>query len=328
MTLRPLLCLFVVACATQEATPSPENTSPTDFSSSPAPHATEAHSRLPYPITVQADLTPSATRLPAFTVVPADAEAGLARLATAFDLRAPARPEENFGGLLHIAQGERHAYAYDQGGLVYHDIHKPAEDRLLSPASPETLWAESEALLSDLGLLDHPFVSVIPFATEDRTVERYDAQGNVVETWVNLQRASYTTTLEGLPCFGGGSDITVYLGDDGVVVGLTSALRELVPNGDVAVLSPAAAVEAWLAQAEQTGRLSVHRIGTPELQPPTRETAPRGPWMSPLAQPEAVALPTYALKGTITYGAAQTAPFTWYQPAVAGTRIAEFAISG
>ena len=96
----------------------------------------------------------------------------------------------------------------------------------------------------------------------------------------------------------------------------------------MAVLSPAAAVDAWVRQAEQTGRLSVLRVGTPGIQSVTLETVELGYWMSDLAQPEAVALPTYALKGTITYGAAQTAPFTWYQPAVPGTRIAELSISG
>lgn len=284
----------------------------------------------PFAFTVSATMPSVPASMPTYDIV-ATPRIPMETLEDVFGVSGIEAFDELGGGVAHVAEGNLHLYAYDFGGAAFHDLDNGFREEAIQPVSDDELWSVSEAVLADLGLFDDPIVTLEPGRTGRLLTEVHEGGGPVTASWTSMQSANWGVRVDGWETFGGGSEVTVYVGDEGLPVGLTSAVRTLDPTGDVTIDSPERALNRFLSTAAHTGRFSVLKTWTGGLTSVDFDRVTLGYWTSDLSSPSAVVVPTYEIHGIVTYapapGQTATTELIWYQPAAMGLSIPDLKVT-
>lgn len=279
---------------------------------------TAASSPLDFAYTLRARLPEAPVMMERYAVEPGADLAQLDLLSAFFEIEGPAAAEEALGGLLH-AEGEgSHLYAYENGGLAYHDLLLGNGEAPIQARSEDLLWAEADALLTDLDLFDRGPVSLVPDQAGAKVGERFGADGRSRGRFIAEQAVRYTQTVDGWPATGPGADLLLTFGEGGVITSFSHGLRALSPIGEAAILRPDEAVAAWARRAQRTGHFNQHLVATPGLDHVEVEQVELAYFLPAAGVAIEEVEPVYVLTGTVHFGQGQTADLLWLEPAFQG----------
>lgn len=275
----------------------------------------------PWPYTISADFPEVPAMMQTYKVA-SQPVVTLETLKDVFGLTGTPIYGDDLGGMEKVSSGAAQAFSFDLGGAIY--IDGGNLEQKIQPASADQLWAESEALLEDLGLMQDPILAWQPDRVGERRVELHNGSGRVVSSWISGQAAAWKATVDGWQTFGGGSELDVLFGDQAAIIGLTAAPRVLIPTEEIVIDGPQKALSHYLAHATATGRWSILKTATPSLRHVDITDIQLGYWMSDISQKDPVVAPVYEIKGVITFGAEgalQQTELCWYEPASASVNV-------
>lgn len=236
-----------------------------------------------------------------------------------------------FGGLVHVREGQRHVYVFDTGGAVYHDVDHIGSTREIEPFDDESLWEDASRRVAELHLTGPG----MPELVRGRIVTARAATGirtSVPQAdWPVAQSVTFEQRLDGLPMFGAGNDVQLVYGEGGSIVSFTSQVRPLEKAGTIAVDSAEEAVGRYLDRANRTGRWNLAKAFVKEVRKLTIDHAQLGYYLPSLSVPCEAAEPVYAIAGFAEgldgRGRPTTVPVLWVEPAAPGRTLADIHVS-
>jgi hypothetical protein len=277
----------------------------------------------PWPVSVEAEISPAPTRVTLFAPVAHATHTDMASLQRAFAMPGQTEHSPDLGGLQHLEQDGIHLVAFDDGGAHYHDLVVMESDQTMQPWPESRLWQDSGALLRDLELLaDGPtwlerggtgFVE--HFEIDPEQGEHNIRMSHQVVTWNQI--------IDGLPCFGGGAETQIVYGDGGAVASFHHAQRPLEAVGSVAPLTPEQAIDRFLAQADRTGAWNHYKAAIDEVDHVHLHDAELGYLVPGRGESSGAPYqPVYEITGSVHgvdhEGNPTTIDLLWYQPALRG----------
>jgi hypothetical protein len=285
--------------------------------------ASTAPQAAPWPVSVEAKLSPAPTRVTLYAPMADATLTDMATLQGAFSLPGQAQHAPDLGGLQHLERDGIHLVAFDDGGAHYHDLVVMEADQAMQPWPEAQLWQDSAELLRDLGLLaDGP-----AWLERGGTgfVEHFEIDPDQGEHDIRMshQVVTWNQVIDGLPCFGGGAETQIVYGDGGAIASFHHAQRPLEPVASLATISPSLAIDRFLAQADRTGSWNVYKAAIAEVDHVHLHDAELGYLVPGRGEADGAPYqPVYEITGTVHgvdhEGNPTTIDLLWYQPALRG----------
>lgn len=266
-----------------------------------------------------------------YKVVRGAPPAGIDAMAQMFGTKGVAESSNEFGGLVHVRDGQRHMYVFDSGGAVFHDVERIGSTNEIEPLDDESLWQDAARRIAELHLQGPG----LPELVRGRIMTARAAHGIRTSTpkvdWPVAQSVTFEQRLGGLPVFGAGSDVQIVYGEGGRVVSFTSQVRPFKQEGTIAIASAEEAVANYLDRANKAGRWNLAKAFVKDVRKLTIDHAQLGYYMPPLSSPCDAAEPVWAIAGTAEgldgRGYPTRVPVLWLEPAAAGRTLADINVS-
>ncbi len=275
----------------------------------------------PWPVSVEAELGSAPERVTLYAPLPGAIIADMHTLQRVFSMPGQAEFTPDLGGLDHIGRDDIHLVVFADGGAHYHDLVVMKSDQAMADIDDSVLWQDSAALLEALELLADGPVHLEPAGTG--FVEHFEIDPDTGETNIRQshQGVTWLQVIDGLPSFGPGSETEVLYGDGGAIAAFHHAQRPLRAVGVAPVLDPAAAVDAFLLDADETGAWNHYKAAIGEVDHVHVGAAELGYYVPGRGESTGTPYqPVYEITGTIhgvdPLGEPTTIDLLWYQPAL------------
>ena len=243
------------------------------------------------------------------------------QLQTSFGMVSDPALEDRIEGHLHAEDEGRHAHVFASGAAAFHDLDVLDSIEPIEPTSADTLWAHAEGVLAELELLQVGPVLVQPGVLGAKLLEREPLPGGRrLQPRLTHQMTIFDLTVDGLPTFGGGSQVELIYGEHGQLGAFSHAVRELDELDLLPVIEPSEATRRYDERAHQTGRINLYKAAISDVERVVIERVSFGYYMPDLAQSDDLCVPVYQLEGSVYgtdhLGEPSRVNLLWIEPAV------------
>ncbi len=211
-----------------------------------------------------------------------------------------------------MADETGHLMVYEDSGAIWYSIPSkinPVVDSQPNLPSEDMAKKIAEKYLSEKGLL--PAGAKLDGVVADKQLTREKGTGKILEEYnVTLQVYSSTRKINGVPVVGPGNKLKVYIGDNGEVVGLLKAWKDVEPYMDIRIEAPTTAYNELTAgngiyitpRMDQVDKVNIKNISLAY-------------WMDPADQTQEYVLPVFVFEGEALDSKLGNVPFKGYVPA-------------
>lgn len=289
-------------------------------------------SAAPWPVQVLVPMPSNPPTMERFEVSP-DPVVTLGELAPVFQLNGQVQNSDDVGDVYaHLADGPDHAYVYQNGGAAVHATAILDQEAPIQVRSMSQVFGSANSLLSALGIGAFGPFTLHQGSLGKAQITIVKADGTIVGPNTTHQLASYSVKVNGIPTFGGGSDVQVVFGANAKVGAFTHALRN-VEGGIVGPCKSASqALDDFGERAELHNRFSVLKTGLAQISRVDVSSITLGYYMPDLATAASTLEPVWELKGALVgydeQGKAASADFSWYEPALSDAELPDLGVFG
>lgn len=242
-------------------------------------------------------------------------------LLTSFGMAPVPELDQPVDGHQHAMDEGRHAHVFASGAAAFHDLDVLDSVIPIEPLSPDLLWARAEGLLAELGLLHLGPLRLQPGVMGAKMLERPTLPGGRrLRPLLTHQMTIFDLTVDGLPTFGGGSQVELIWGEGGQLGAFSHALRELDELDLLPVIGAAEAARRYDQRAHETGRLNLYKAAIEDVERVVIEQVTFGYYLPDLAQDDQLCVPVFQIEGSVhgtdPFGEPGRADLLWLEPAV------------
>jgi len=275
----------------------------------------------PWPGEITAPAIEVPHEMPVFAVVLDQPLVDLEGLKSAFGVDGVPFPEEEFGGVWHLVDADKHLYLFRDGAADLHVLEVLETIDPMTPMEDEELWDRSQGTLSDLGLLEWGPVEVSPVRTGDLRMEITDGPGAGGAPWTTLRSAFWAQRIDGWPAFGPCSEIEVGYGRDRELAIFSHCMRRLEDVGRFVPDAPEVALERYLERARLEGYWTAYLTHLHSVESLEITAVTLGYWLPESGDAFNAAAPFYEIQGVFSGldedGSPVLTDMLWYEPALA-----------
>ena len=271
----------------------------------------------PWPVEITATLPQPPAHVAVYAVHPTDPSDRLGALQDAFGIAGPTVWVDHFGGIARVTDGGRFAWAFADGGSIFHDDSATEAEIPMQPRSAAAVWDEADAVLAELGLFDASGFDLFQRRVARSEAMVTDPSGRTFGPWATSQVAVYGYLLDGYPVFGPGGETTVEF-DDGGVIAVSDDQRIVEISEVISPDAPVAALRRWAARADVEHRWSMYKDYLAEVDRVRIDEVRLGYFAPAMGAAAPTLEPVYQIHGQVVGRDAQGRPavtdLLWWEP--------------